>query len=59
MGARSHVRKTNGFPTLAEPLELTQQLDGIRGTILELEYSVDLSQFGSRKAERVSKTLRA
>ena len=44
------VRKANGFPTRAELLDLIHQLNGIRGTMLELESSVDLNQFGSRRA---------
>ena len=43
------ARKDYGFPTRAELLELIQQLNGIRGTMLELESGVDLGQFGSRR----------
>jgi pyruvate kinase len=48
--SRKHARKADGFPTRAELLGLIQQLKGIRGTMLELESSVDLRQFGSRRA---------
>ena len=48
-GAGDATRRASGFPTRAELLELIHQLNGIRGTMLELESNVDLNQFGSRK----------
>ena len=48
--SRKPARKTSDFPTRAELLGLIQQLNGIRGTMLELESSVDLGQFGPRRA---------
>ena len=43
-------RQGSGLPERGELLQLVRELKGIRGTMLELESGVDLSQFGPRKA---------